>query len=163
MDAETKLVKQRLLVLELVQEQDDVSEACRRRWLSRHNFYEYRRRSQTHGLEGLKDLRPIAHSHPQMTPQEVRDRIAELVWEHSEYGCNRLDALLKAERHVVFSATIQKVLNEREFGSRFERLARPGTPSRRGRRHRADGAADCIRGKGEPVLSRALRRVKPPR
>jgi len=121
MDAETKLAKQRLSVLELAEALGNVSEACRRRGLSRQQFYEYRRRFQTHGLAGLKDLPPIAHSHPHTTPKEVQDRIAELALEHPSYGCNRLEALLKAEGHGVSSVTIQKVLNERELGSRYQR------------------------------------------
>ncbi|MCD6340141.1 MAG: helix-turn-helix domain-containing protein, partial [Verrucomicrobia bacterium] len=42
----------------------NVSEACRRRGLSRSRFYEYKRRFQTHGIEGLKDLPPVHKSHP---------------------------------------------------------------------------------------------------
>mgnify|MGYP000550660751 CR=1 FL=1 len=120
-DAANKLAKQRLSVLELAEALGNVSEACRRRGLSRNQFYEYKRRFQTHGVEGLKDLPPIAKSHPQTTPPEVADRIAELALEHPGYGCNRLEALLKAEGHGVSSVTIQKVLNERELGSRYQR------------------------------------------
>ena len=54
--AEKKLVKHRLSVLELAQALGNVSEACRRRGLSRSRFYEYKRRFQTHGIEGPKDL-----------------------------------------------------------------------------------------------------------
>jgi hypothetical protein len=41
--------------------------------VSRTRFYEYKRRFQTHGLEGLKDLPPIAKSHPITTPAAVID------------------------------------------------------------------------------------------
>ncbi|MCD6339681.1 MAG: helix-turn-helix domain-containing protein, partial [Verrucomicrobia bacterium] len=63
--AEKKLLKQRLSVLELAQALGNVSEACRRRGLSRSRFYEDKRRFQKHGVEGLKDLPPIHKSHPQ--------------------------------------------------------------------------------------------------
>jgi hypothetical protein len=65
MNAETKLARQRLSVLELAEMLGNVSEARRRRGMSRPQFYEYKRRFQTHGLEGLKDLPPIPKSHPQ--------------------------------------------------------------------------------------------------
>ena len=120
-DAEVKLAKQRLSVLELAETLGNVSEACRRRGLSRNQFYEYKRRFQTHGLEGLRDLPPVAKSHPHTTPPEVADRIEELALAHPSYGCNRLEALLKAEGHGVSSVTIQKVLKDRELGSRYER------------------------------------------
>jgi hypothetical protein len=75
MNAEDKLIRQRLSVLELAQTLGNVSEACRQRGVSRTQFYEYKRRFQTHGLEGLKDLPPIHHSHPFTTPPEIAERI----------------------------------------------------------------------------------------
>ena len=77
-DASAKLARQRLSVLELAQALGSVSEACRRRGMDRTSFYEWKRRFQTHGFAGLKDLPPIARSHPQTTPPEVVERIREL-------------------------------------------------------------------------------------
>ncbi|TSE18734.1 Ribosome-binding ATPase YchF [Tepidimonas alkaliphilus] len=78
MNAELKLAQQRLSVLELAQALGNVSEACRRRGMTRTQFYEYKRRFQTHGIEGLKDLPPIPKSHPMSTPAQVVQRIVEL-------------------------------------------------------------------------------------
>jgi len=61
---------------------DGDSEACRRRGMTRTQFYEYKRRFQTHGLEGLKDLPPIHKTHPQTTPPEVEAEILALSLEH---------------------------------------------------------------------------------
>ena len=52
--AENKLAKQRLSALQLAEAFGNVTEACRRCGISRIQFYEYQRRFQTHGLEGLK-------------------------------------------------------------------------------------------------------------
>lgn len=73
MTAEKKLTQQRLSLLELAEALGSVLEACRQRGVSRTRFYEYKRRFQTHGLEGLKDLPPIAKSHPMTTPAAVVD------------------------------------------------------------------------------------------
>ncbi len=51
--AGTKLAEQRLSVLELARELGNVAEACRRRGLDRTSFYEWKRRFQTQGYEGL--------------------------------------------------------------------------------------------------------------
>ena len=56
MNAETRIAHQRLSLLELAQNLGNVAEACRQRDVSRTQFYEYKRRFQTHGLGGLKDL-----------------------------------------------------------------------------------------------------------
>ncbi len=61
-DLATKVARKRLSVLEMAEALGNVSEACRRSGMDRTSFYEWRRRFQTHGLEGLKDLPPIMKS-----------------------------------------------------------------------------------------------------
>jgi transposase InsO family protein len=120
-DAGTKLAESRLSVLELARELCNVAEACRQRGLDRTSFYEWKRRFQTQGFEGLKDLPPIHKSHPQATPPETVERIKALALEHPAYGCNRHEALLALEGIRVSSITIQKILNENGLGTRVER------------------------------------------
>ena len=120
-DAGSKLAEHRLSVLELARELGNVTEACRRRGMDRTSFYEWRRRFQTQGFAGLKDLPPIHKSHPQTTPPETVARIKELALEHPACGCNRLEAMLSLEGRRVSSITIQKILNDSGLGSRYER------------------------------------------
>ena len=83
MNPETKIVHQRMSVLELAETLGNASEACRQRGVSRTQFYEYKRRFQTHGLEGLKDLPPVHQTHPMTTPPEVvEQRILALSLAH---------------------------------------------------------------------------------
>lgn len=120
-DAATKLAEHRLSVLELAKELGNVAEACRRRGLDRTSFYEWKRRFQTQGFEGLKDLPPIHKSHPMTTPPETVERIKELALQHPAYGCNRLEAMLALEGTRVSSITIQKILNDNGLGSKYDR------------------------------------------
>ena len=90
-DPETKLAQHRLSVLELAKELGNVAEACRQRGLDRTSFYEWKRRFQTQGFEGLKDLPPIHKSHPQTTPPKTVERITALAMAHPAYGCNRFE------------------------------------------------------------------------
>jgi len=122
MNAEDKLARQRLSVLELTEQLGNVREACRRRGVSRTQFYEYKRRFQTHGLEGLKDLPPIHKSHPQTTPPEVVERILALRLANPTRGCNWLHDRLQLEGVNVSAPTIQTILNKHDLGSRYERL-----------------------------------------
>ena len=82
MTAEKKLAYQRLSLLELAEMLGSVSEACRRRGVSRTRFYEYKRRFQTHGMVGLRDLPPIAKHHPMSTPEHVVAQVLEIALEH---------------------------------------------------------------------------------
>ena len=118
---EIRLAQQRLSVLELAKALRNVSEACRQRGVSRTQFYEYKRRFQTHGIGGLKDLPPIHHHHSFTTPPEVVERILALSLEHPAWGCNRLHDWLKLEGISVSAITIQKILNQHEKGTRYHR------------------------------------------
>ncbi len=125
MTAEKKLAQQRMSLLELAEALGSVSEACRRRGVSRTRFYEYKRRFQTHGLEGLKDLPPIAKSHPMTTPEPIVERVLELALElaleHPAWGCNRVSDWLKLQGISISPPTVQKLWNERGLGSRYDR------------------------------------------
>ena len=70
-DLATKVARKRLSVLEMAEALGNVSEACRRSGMDRTSFYEWRRRFQTHGLEGMKDLPPITKSQPNATTPET--------------------------------------------------------------------------------------------
>ena len=120
-DAATKVAHHRLSVLDLAKELGNVAEACRQRGLDRTSFYEWKRRFQTQGFEGLKDLPPIHKSHPQTTPPATVERIRALALEHPAYGCNRLEALLRLEGIAVSAITIQKILNAADLGTRTDR------------------------------------------
>ncbi len=121
MTAEKKLAHQRLSLLELAEMLGSVSEACRRRGVSRTRFYEYKRRFQTHGIEGLKDLPPIAKHHPMSTPDAVVAQVLEIALEHPAWGCNRVSDWLSLQGVSFSPPTVQKLWNERGLGSRFER------------------------------------------
>lgn len=122
MDAAEKVARHRLSVLELAQALGNVSEACRRSGMARIQFYIYKRRFQTHGLEGLKDLPPIHKTHPQTTPPHIVEKILALSLENPGWGCVRLSDMLKLQGISVSSPTIQNILIKHGMGSKYERL-----------------------------------------
>ena len=120
--AEVKLAYQRLSILELAEALGNVSEACRQRGMTRTQFYEYKKRFQTHGLEGLKDLPPIHKSHPQTTPPEVQEQVIALSLEHPQWGCVKLSDLLRLRGVSVSSPTVQNILIKQGLGQKYDRL-----------------------------------------
>ncbi len=70
-----KLAHRRCTLLELAEQLGNVSKVYRRGGIDRTSFCEWKRRFQLHGFDGLKDLPPIARSHPMTTPPEVVERI----------------------------------------------------------------------------------------
>lgn len=119
--AEEKIVRQRLSVLELAEVLGNASEACRQRGVSRSQFYEYKRRFQTQGLAGLRDLPPIHHSHPATTAPEVEARLVALSLEHPSWGCDRLSDRLALEGVRISGPTVQRILNDHDMGTRYSR------------------------------------------
>lgn len=120
-DAASKLARQRLSVLELAQRLNNVSEACRQRGISRTIYYEYKRRFEEQGLEGLKDLPPIPKSHPFSTPPDVVGRIIELSLLHPARGCNFLSDQLRHEGILVSYPTVQNILTKHGLRTRYDR------------------------------------------
>src|SRR5215469_11034115 len=92
-----KIAHQRLSVLQLAELLGNVSGACRQRGMTRTQFYDYKRRFELQGLEGLKDLPPIHKTHPQTTAPEVVATILALSLEHPAWGCVRLSERLKLD------------------------------------------------------------------
>ena len=122
--AADKLAHHRLSVLELAQALGNVSEACRQRGLSRQSFYEYKRRFEKHGVEGLKDLPPIPKSHPMTTPAEHVERLLAISLEHPARGCNFLSDRLRLEGISISAPTVQNLLNKHELRTRYDRWLR---------------------------------------
>lgn len=120
--AEVKLAYQRLSILELAEALGNVSEACRQRGMTRTQFYEYKKRFQERGLEGLKDLPPIHKSHPQTTPPEVQEQVIALSLEHPRWGCVKLSDLLKLRGVSVSSPTVQNILIKNGLGQKYDRM-----------------------------------------
>lgn len=132
MEGQVKVAKQRLSVLELVEELGNVSEACRRRGMDRASFYEWKRRFQTQGLEGLKDYPPIAKSHPQAVPPEIKQRIVDIALDHPSYGCNKVEKMLSLESRYVSNVLNQKILIDHglESATSAGSLSRENRPTR---------------------------------
>ena len=121
MNAEEKLARQRLDVLELGQALGNVSEACRQRGVSRTQFYEYKRRFQTYGIQGLLNRPPIHKRHPFTTPSWMEERILALSLDQPDWGCGRLSDYLRRKGVSVSSPTIQRILVKHAMGTRSDR------------------------------------------
>jgi transposase len=123
-DPAEKLARQRMSVLQLAQALGSVSAACRRMGMDRTSFYEWKRRFQTHGLDGLKDLPPVHKTHPMTTPPEVAERVLALSEANPAWGCVRLSDHLQLEGVSLSSPTVQSILIRHGVGTRYERLLR---------------------------------------
>ncbi len=123
-DPTEKIGRKRLSVLKLAESLGNVSEACRKGGMDRTSFYAWQKRFREQGLDGLKDLPPVHHTHPQTTPPEVEARVLSLSLEHPGWGCVKLSDYLRLEQVQVSSPTIQKLLAKHGMASKYERMLR---------------------------------------
>ena len=123
-DSATKVARKRLSVLDMAETLGNISEACRRGGMDRTSFYEWKRRFQTHGLEGLKDMPPIPKSQPNTTTPETEAKILECSVAHPSWGCVKLSDFLKLQGVSVSSPTIQRILIRNNMASVYERWLR---------------------------------------
>lgn len=120
-DPALKIAHKRMSVLQLAETLGNITEACRRGGMDRNSFYEWKRRFQTLGLEGLKDLPTIHKSHPQTTPENVVNKILQLAIKHPSKGCQFISHLLSLEGVSLSKVTVQEILNKHSLGSRYDR------------------------------------------
>jgi transposase InsO family protein len=120
-DATLKVARHRLSVLELAEALGNISEACRQGGMDRTSFYEWKRRFQTHGFSGLKDLPPIPKSQPNQTSPENEAIVLDCSLSHPSWGCVKLSDFLKLQGVSVSSPTVQKILIRNGMASVYDR------------------------------------------
>lgn len=78
MTTDEKVARRKLSLLELAQDLQNVSKACKVMGYSRQQFYEIRRNYQTFGSEGLLDKLPGAKGpHPNRVSEEIEKAILD--------------------------------------------------------------------------------------
>lgn len=124
MTAEQKIAHSRLTLLQLAERLRNVSDACRRRGISRSQFYEYKRAFQERGFEGLTDRPPIPKSCPHETSGETKEKIIRLSLLHPTWGPQRLSDHLRLEGTSVSPSTIRNLWIKEGLETRYKRMLR---------------------------------------
>jgi len=125
MTTEEKVVRRKLSMLELAQELNNVSKACKVMGYSRQQFYEIKRNYQIHGIEGLIDKIPGAKDpHPNRVSEEVEKTILDYSLEFPTRGPLRVAQELGLKGIQVSSGGVRGVWSRHNLLSRFDRLLR---------------------------------------
>lgn len=124
MTAEKKLAQKRLTLHQLAEKLRNVSEACRRRGVSRSQFYEYKRAFQERGFEGLIDRPPIPKTFPNETPVEVKEKVISLSLERPTWGQVRISDTLRLQGISVSPSTVRNLWIRENLETRYKRLLR---------------------------------------
>jgi transposase InsO family protein len=124
MTAKEKIAQNKLTLLQLAEKLRSVSEACRRRGVSRSQFYEYKRAFQEEGFSGLMDRPPLPRSFPNETPAEIKEKILKLSIEHPAWGQVRISDQLLLEGVRVSPSTVRNLWLKEGLESKYKRILR---------------------------------------
>jgi transposase len=151
MTAEAKIAQGRMTLLQLAERLRNVSEACRRRSISRSQFYEYKRAFQEQGLQGLMDRPPVPRSFPRQTSPEVKEKVVALSVSHPAWGRKRISYHLRLEGISVSASTVRNIWLKGGLENRYKRILKLEEERFRSR-DRTHGRADKAHREGKPCL-----------
>jgi len=114
----------RVRLLDLADELDNVSEACRQIGVSRTRYYVWKNLAEAYGLEALwpKDRRRPAL--PNETPTHVVADLMVLVVVEPTIGCRQYADRLAELGFEISKSTVQRILVDHGLGRRRQRVAR---------------------------------------
>ena len=115
-------IDKRLKTLRLAEKLGNISAACRSSGMDRTSFYEWRRRFQRLGVEGLENRSSAPKQHPFTTPNTIVEKVIKAALRNPEWGCIRISKSLSEQGLSLSSPTVQKILIQHNIGKRKERL-----------------------------------------
>lgn len=124
MTAKDKIAQGRLNLLQLAERLSNVTEACKRRGVSRSQFYDYKRAFQQRGFDGLADRLPIPQSCPHETPPDVKEKVIAISIEHPKWGQAHVADHLRLQGISVSPSTVRNIWIREGVETRYKRILR---------------------------------------
>ncbi len=125
MTTHEKVARRKLSLLELAQDMNNISRACRVMGYRRQQFYEIRRNYQTYGAQGLLDRLPGTRgSHPNRVSEAIEQAILDHSLKSPSDGCLKVSQELALQGIQVSSGGVRGVWSRHQLLSRHERLLR---------------------------------------
>ena len=120
-----KAARRKLSLLELAEEMENVSKACKIMGYSRQQFYEIKRNYQTCGSAGLLDKLPGCRgAHPNRVSEEVEQAILDYSLKYPTHGELRVSQQLNLQGIQVSSGGVRGVWGRHKLLNRHQRLIR---------------------------------------
>jgi len=125
MSALPQSTRRKLSLLQLAEELNNVSKACRIMGYHRDTFYEVRRAFQIGGLQGLlEDKRGPRGPHPNRVSEEVEQKVLDYALVCPTHGCQRVSNELRLQGVEVGPGGVRGVWLRHDLETRHKRLLR---------------------------------------
>ena len=118
------IAQRRRRLLELADELDNISEACRMMGVSRTRYYEWKKIADRYGLDALTPKDRRAPQMPNATPTWVVGELLTLAVSEPTLGCRQYADRLGDRGHDIGKSTVQDILVRHGLGKRSQRVAR---------------------------------------
>jgi len=125
MSALPQSTRRKLSLLQLAQELNNVSKACKIMGYHRDTFYEVRRAFQVGGVQALlEEKRGPKGPHPNRVSEEVEQKILDYALTHPTHGCQRVSNELRLQGTEVGPGGVRGVWMRHDLETRHRRLLR---------------------------------------
>jgi transposase InsO family protein len=125
MTAVAQSTRRKLSLLQLAEELNNVSKACRIMGYHRDTFYEVKRAFQVGGVAGLvEQRRGPRNPHPNRVPQDVEDKILQYALDRPTHGPQRVANELRLQNVNVSAGGVRGVWLRHDIETRHKRLLR---------------------------------------
>jgi len=125
MTALSQSTRRKLSLLQLAEELNNVSKACRIMGYHRDTFYEVRRAFQVGGVEALvEQKRGPRRPHPNRVAPEIEERILQYALDFPTHGAQRVANELRLQDMQVSPSGVRSVWIRHELQTRHQRLMR---------------------------------------
>ena len=123
--AKHEKAKRKLSLLELAQDINNISKACRMLGYSRQHYYEIKRNYEALGFTGLFDQQPGAkHPHPNRVDVQTEEHILEHALNFPLHGPNTVAQSLNCCDHKISSGGVRGVFSRHNLLHKDERIER---------------------------------------
>lgn len=132
MPTQSHSVKRKLSLLQLAEELNNVSKACKIMGYHRDTFYEVKRSFQNGGVAALLEKKRGAKGpHPNRVAQEIEEKILQHALDFPTHGCQRVANDLRLQGTVISSGGVRGVWQRHDLETRHKRLMRLEVESRK--------------------------------
>ena len=116
------IAKQRLSLLLLAKQINNISKACQMFGVSRETFYKYKDRFDQLGLIGLKEKERNSPKMPNQTKPEIEEEVLKYCINHPTFGPLRVSNELEKASLKISSSGAYNILKRRGLNRRYDRL-----------------------------------------
>ena len=116
-----RLISAKISILQLAEELQNISKACKTAGIARSSFYEIKKAYEQFGREGLAPRERRKPRMPNQIAPELEDKILQMTREYPSYSYNRISSQLQLQGIHVSGGGVRKVWDRHGLAKQMQR------------------------------------------